>query len=291
MFLNNIGYVDVGVVQAMTEVWGADFYKRTMLCGGSAGTIFAIGIALGKTPAELNDLYRDVAEKANKSGTVYYASVFMEEALRILLQDEMAFKLLEGRCCFGTTEFFSKHRWHVSWKDNEDLVYTACGSCHIPFYCQRNVGIKDTLIVDGAYGFAGKDLPHGDDTLYIGIDPNAEVTRLFTNDQMMYPVIGREYEEVVKSGYDAFMVWNGTYTPKVGVRVPNYQALYVLWTLKIFEYFWHHIEYVLLYLYIMMLWLVGQDVAFSREKNGSAKILRNASRQHLTDQKVDEKSD
>jgi hypothetical protein len=160
--------LDVGVYQAMVDTWGQDFYKRALICGGSAGTIFAIGIALGKTPDEINRLYMTVAEKARIYGTFYYASLFMEEALRELVDDDMTFKLLEGRCSFSTTAFFSRHRWHVSWVDNEDLISCAKASCHIPFYCQQNSGVKGTLVVDGAYGFAGHDLPHGDDTLYIG---------------------------------------------------------------------------------------------------------------------------
>jgi hypothetical protein len=248
-------YVDVGVVQAMMERWGSDFYKKTLLCGGSAGTIFAIAMALGHAPKSINNLYRTVAEKSSKYGTVHYASVFLEEALRELLHDPLAFKLLEGRCCFGTTEFFSKHRWHVSWADNEDLVYTACGSCHIPFYCQRNKGIKDTLIVDGAYGFAGTDLPHGDDTLYIGIDPHAEITRTFTYNEMMFPMVGKEYEDCAQSGYDAFMRWDGTMIAKVASRRPNYEALYVLWFLKFFEHIVHQIEMFFYTIFVSLRWL------------------------------------
>lgn len=46
--------------------------------------------------------------------------------------------------------------------------------------CQ-NIGLMGELVVDGAYGFSGEDLPHGDATLYVGIDPHAEVTRILTN--------------------------------------------------------------------------------------------------------------
>ena len=44
-------------------------------------------------------------------------------------------------------------------------------------------------MVDGAYGFAGDDLLHGDDTLYVGIDPHAEITRTFTNSEMFFPLV------------------------------------------------------------------------------------------------------
>lgn len=219
----------------MVETWGPDFYKKSLFCGGSAGTMFAIGIACGKSPEFINRLYTTVAEKTKIYGTFYYGSLFMEEALREIVDDPMSYKLLEGRCTFSTTAFFSRHRWHISWHDNEDLISCAKASCHIPLYCQKNYGVKGTIVVDGAYGFAGHDLPHGDETLYVGIDPHAEITRHFTNNEMLYPSTGKEYEDMVQSGYDAFMNWNGEMNKKVGHRQPNYQALYLLWILKVVE--------------------------------------------------------
>jgi hypothetical protein len=219
----------------MVETWGPDFYKKCFFSGGSAGTVFAVGIALGKSPEYLNEIYVDVSERCVKYGAFYYGSLFMEEAIRKIVEDPYSYKLLEGRCSFGTTAFFCKHRWHISWSDNEDLIDCAKASAHIPLYCQKNYGVKNTIVVDGAYGFAGKDLPHGDETLYVGIDPHAEISRSFTNKQMLQPSVGKDYEEMVQSGYDAFMAWSGQMNKKVGHRLPNTQALYFLWILKVVE--------------------------------------------------------
>ena len=117
-------------------------------------------------------------------------------------------------------------------------------------------------MVDGAYGFAGDDLLHGDDTLYVGIDPHAEITRTFTNSEMFFPLVrapggldlmsllltacgapcfslftqvGDAYLDTVESGYRAMMAWNGDLIKKVGHRRANYEALTVLWALKAFE--------------------------------------------------------
>ena len=56
-------------------------------------------------------------------------------------------------------------------------------------------------MVDGAYGFKGEDLQHGDKTLFIGIDAHADITRSFTNAQMFYPSVGKDYEDMWQSGY------------------------------------------------------------------------------------------
>ena len=225
----------VGIVCGMVERWGPDFYKSCLISGGSAGTLFAVAVALGKTPEEMDSVYRTVAEKTLRYHPIYFASVFLEEGLRKLVSDPLAYKRLEGRCCFGTTEFFSKHRWHVSWESNEDLIQSAVASFNIPIYCKPAMPVKGTHVVDGAYGFAGINLPHGDDTLYVGIDPLADITRTLTNHQMFFPLQGEEYHDMVRSGYLAFKQWDGKLIKKVGRREPNYQALYVLWALKMLE--------------------------------------------------------
>ena len=113
----------VGVHRAMVEKWGKDFYQKTVIGGGSAGTIFAVGLALGKSPEYMDNLYSDIARRAQKYGPIYYASVFMTTGLEEMLADDpLAYKKLEGRCCFGTTSFFSRHRWHLSFESNSDLL-------------------------------------------------------------------------------------------------------------------------------------------------------------------------
>eukprot|EP01038_Epipyxis_sp_PR26KG_P011607 gene11607-15545_t len=223
----------VGAHKAMVEKWGPDFYKKTLLSGGSAGTIFAVGIAMGKTPEYMDDMYRKVAQKALKHGALYHASVFLSEAVRTIVDsDPLAYKIIEGRCCFGTTSFYAHHRWHISWEDNEDLISSIGSSSHIPFYCKYNEGVKGVAAIDGAYGFAGRDLPHGNNTLYVGIDPNAEVTRTYTNPEMFFPPNGALYDDMVRTGYKAMMNWDGKMNDKVRLRLPNYSALNVLWILK-----------------------------------------------------------
>jgi hypothetical protein len=50
-----------------------------------------------------------------------------------------------------------------------------------------------------------------------------------------FPAVGKAYDDIVDSGYDAMMSWNGEMIKKVGHRRPNYEALVVLWFLKAFE--------------------------------------------------------
>lgn len=53
--------------------------------------------------------------------------------------------------------------------------------------------------------------------------------------RQFFPAVGKEYDEMVESGYQSMMNWKGSMISKVGHRQPNYEALYVLWFLKVFE--------------------------------------------------------
>lgn len=223
----------------MVERWGLDFPKRynCLITGDSAGTIFAVCVALGRTPDQLDDLYRHMSNTSHENGVIGKCAQFMEDCLReLFIEYPEAYKVLQGKCMFGTTSFPFTHRWHTEWESNEHLIESMRNSFHVPIYCNsipRLYGAEYT--VDGAYSFKGSDLPHANSTLYVGIDPHAEVTRLFTNSQMFYPAIGDAYDEIVRTGYDAMLQWNGKFNVKVGSRRPNYEALHVLWFLKVIE--------------------------------------------------------
>ena len=175
---------------------------------------------------------------------IVYLTVLLETIL-ISCNRYAAHKDLRGRFGLGTTEFFSRHVWHWSWESHEDLVNCIHGSMSFPLYCEELRFVNGSVVLDGAYSFAGTDLPEGDNTLFIGIDPNAEITRTFTNRQMLFPLVGEEYRDIAQTGYDAMMKWDGVMKKKVGVRFPNYQALSILWVVRV-------IELVLLFLYNML---------------------------------------
>jgi patatin-like phospholipase/acyl hydrolase len=59
----------VGVVEAMVDMWGKDFHKDVLFSGDSVGSIFAVGLALGKSPQYLDNLYRDVGDLYGKSNS------------------------------------------------------------------------------------------------------------------------------------------------------------------------------------------------------------------------------
>jgi len=166
----------------------------------------ALAIALGKSPEYCKQhVYDYVAENAKKTSGIYFGSVYLEQSLRNMVgEDSLSYKKIEGRYCIGTTAFFSQHRWHVSWESNEDLIQCVLCSLHIPFYCKSVKPIHGELLLDGAYGLAGVDFIHDDKTLFVGIDPHAEITRDFTVTQMVSIEIIRSYQIKLLFALNAF---------------------------------------------------------------------------------------
>ncbi len=264
-----------GVYRALYEKY--DFQSLLAngltLSGGSAGACFALYIALGYTPDEVEACYSDVLKNTPASSPWHNswrsegASMTMEANLREIFEaDKEVYKKIEGIVAIGTTQWYSKHAWHVAWVDNEDLMRTIAGSYHVPFYCHLNHQINGMHVIDGAYGFAGYDLKHGDETLYVGIDPHAEITRHFDYSQMFFPPQGQDYTDIVDSGYEATVKWmgHGKMNKKVGekggpaYRTPNWEALRFLWFAKILEVLLYHYRAHLMALVIAWLLVSGR---------------------------------
>ena len=84
--------------------------------------------------------------------------------------------------------------------------------------------------------------------LSLGIDPHADITRELTLKQMLLPPTGKGYDDLVLSGYNEIISWDGKFKKKVGVRFTNYSGLLGLWPLKFIEIFVNIIEDFIIYI-------------------------------------------
>jgi hypothetical protein len=118
----------------------------------------------------------------------------------------------------GVTHYTDKHVWIKEYRNNDEVVAAVMGSCHlavratdtlvlprvvastyhppstpsfaswfVQVYCAPNAPVRRHHVVDGAFSVRGRDLPHGDDTLYIGISGVADITRNLTKQEMLNP--------------------------------------------------------------------------------------------------------
>jgi len=237
----------VGVFKAMEERWGKGFHKKTLITGDSSGALIAVGISLGFSPDEMGQIYESLAKNASMHGVIGKMGTLAEKCVEHLLSaDPVAYQTLQGWFAVGTTRFPFNHHWHWNWESNQDLADCIIGSLHIPLYCcESRKSVQGSIVVDGAYSMAGSDLVHGDKTLYVGIDPHAEVGRSLNNNQMLFPLYGREYLDIVESGYQAMKNWDGKMNAKVGHRIPNYPILLLMWPCRVLELFMDLVLFIL----------------------------------------------
>jgi hypothetical protein len=186
----------------MAEKWGPDFYEKTLVCGGSAGSIVALQIALGKDPKYASEVYVELAEKAHARGYALRPSDFLDEYLDELLRtDANIHKTIETRFWCGSTLFYAEHQWHKKWRDNAELAACIKGGYNIPLYCSKCDALDGNEVVDGAYGLNASDFPHGDGTLFVGAcQDTAEINIELSNMQMLKPSLGQEYDDLVQKG-------------------------------------------------------------------------------------------
>jgi hypothetical protein len=222
----------------------------------------------------MEEIYVDMATNAYNNGHHLFGpfrqmSDHTEKSIQRIIKDPLAHKNLHGRFGLGTTEFPFKHVWHWSWESIEELWDCMHGSAKMPIYCEDLRFVKGRCVIDGAYSITGEELPEQDKTLYIGIDPNAEITRPLTNHQMFFPLVGEEYKEIAQSGYDIMMQWDGTMKPKVGHRFPNYTALLILWPLRFVELIYVYITHIFFGYIFESLVLLLDALSFSKGRKTS----------------------
>lgn len=233
----------VGVYKAMIEKWGPDFMEKTKIAGDSAGVIFVLGITRKFTPEKIGQFYHKTCLDA--PGGMFHGgmhSLTQNTLLKLLdnLHDDDLYKSLNDKIYIGTSTWFANHIWSTRWRNNDELFSCMKNTLHIPLIVPRHNGCKinGCELVDGAFCFSGKDLPDGDDTLYVGDDPSCEVSIPMSLRQMVYPVIGKDdydFHAMIDAGYNAFMQWDGNMKKKVGVRRPKYVIQAILWILKSIE--------------------------------------------------------
>lgn len=257
----------IGVFKALVEIWGLDFHKKTLITGlfvycaliliktnsgDSAGSLIALGIAVGKSPEDFDTIYRGLVATSKTIGVIGKMSCHIADAAYQLLVDPDAYKNIEGKLGVAVTHFPCSYIQHWTWSSNAEIMQCVLASCHMPIYCEGLASFKGRLAVDGAYSVSGHDLVHGNDTLFVGFDPHADITAEITQAQMIYPPsTDEEYMKLYHSGYNSMINWNGVMKEKVGKRHPNYIMVWVMWPLRFLQTLWQYVVYILVIIAVL----------------------------------------
>eukprot|EP01041_Mallomonas_annulata_P011940 gene11940-25020_t len=202
----------VGVYQAMVERWGCDFQKDIIITGDSSGAAFSLGIALGISPEVMESLFKDLGVNAEKEGGVVGKMGGITNInLEFMLSDANAYLQLENRFAVGVTRFPFHHTWYKSWTSNQQLLDCLHGSMHIPVYYEYRRPVDGQVVIDGAFSMSGEHFIDGNDTLYIGIHPYADIgpSRVPMTWQLL-PLPDAVFEQLRLQGYQAMKHWDGS---------------------------------------------------------------------------------
>lgn len=221
----------VGVHRSMEEMWGLNFYEKLIsIHGDSAGVFFALGIALGKNSTEMDALYRNLSLRCHIEG-ISKNSEIVNEALDFFLEDENAYTKVNNKLSIGITTFPLAHKRLWSWESNMELRQCLIASMYLPMYCAPIDLIHGAYVMDGGFSFCGKHFHHGNQTLFIGIDQNAEISIDMSLYEMAFPMVNKKYDDIVFKGWNALKQWDGIYKDKTNNRKKNWSGI-ILWPLK-----------------------------------------------------------
>lgn len=232
----NGGVFYIGVYKAMVDKWGADFPQKTIIYGDSSGVLMVLAITRQISPEDLGELYKECGRNSPYGIFSCFPPLEKYLLLKLLddLKDPLLHETLNGQMCIGHSTFFANHVWKSEWDNVQDLYKCIVDSFNIPFLNNSKLKSRHAC-VDGAFVFSGKDLPHGDSTLYVADDPHADIRAHFTSNELIYSNLHEDFDRLFQKGYAAFMEWDGTYKEKVQARKPKYGIQCFLWFLFLLE--------------------------------------------------------
>ena len=241
----------IGVIHAMKEYWGDDLQQKTLLCGDNIGAILAMQLAMGQSSHHIEMVARSILRRMRLdprifSGQNYWLNQYIDHVMSTKTELFKEFNV-KGKYQCGTTSANFSHQWHSTWSDNIELGNCLKGSTNIPLFCDFFPSlVEGKVVLDGSCSIAGKDLPHGNDTLFIGINVKEEagdISYEMSYYRICVPGDQTEFNFLFKEGVKAFEKW--TISPerknKVFTLQPNYTMIILCWMGKYIQFFYEYV--------------------------------------------------
>ena len=192
----------IGVYKGLLEKYGDDL-KTKKIIGNSSGSLIALGVALGKSVEDIENVYIIIAKFAEIYGVFGKMSIYNDIAIRELLKNKDDYLKINGKLHIVITKFFQKTIIVNNWYSNDDVINTIHASTHIPFYCTNIESLKYSLTIDG--GFSMPICKLDENTITISpvnnlcdIYPN----KLLTIKNCLFPMKKLERKYAINLGYN-----------------------------------------------------------------------------------------
>jgi len=187
----------IGIYQGLLEKYG--YINDVTIYGVSAGALLALCMVLEMTPKELEEIYLELGNQAEKNGVFLKMTKYHNLALDKILKNDDDYKKVNGKLNIGISIFPNKHLIVNKWNSNQELRHDLHCTFNIPYYCNYKAIKNGKLALDGALTFDQKFYPK--DTLFIGINGYHINTDLTTKD-CTYPIMNEKFNKIVNDGYN-----------------------------------------------------------------------------------------
>ena len=250
----------IGVIHAMKKYWGDDFQQKTLLCGDNTGAILAMQLAMGQSSHHIEMVARSIFRRMRLdsrifSGQNFWLNQYIDHVMstKTELYKEFNEKGVSKYQCgttslsLGTTFMGFSHQWHKTWIDNTELGNCLKGSTNIPLFCDFfSELVEGRVVLDGSCSFSGKDLPHGNDTLFVGmnVEEAGDISYEMSYYRICVPGDQTEFNFLFKEGVKAFEKWTIIPTKrkkKVLKMQPNYTMVILCWMGKYIQFFYEYV--------------------------------------------------
>ena len=192
----------LGVVKALEERFGKEYYKKFTFSGDSIGAFCAMLCSIGYGFENGKKLFIDFCETSKKKGILFgKMSDRLDEIFKVLDKNPEYYKILQkNKFKLGVSKFFNKYCIYTTWKNNEHLKEILHASTHVPFYCRLPKKIDNCFCFDGSFFLTNKALYDCDIT--IGKENYYDIVMNPTVKEIFLPPDKETIEKFIKEGYD-----------------------------------------------------------------------------------------
>jgi len=236
----------VGVIEAMEEYWGKDFYSNTMFCGDGIGALIAVQTCLGIPSSLVKNVVNNVLRKMRFSnhyldGQDYWVNQYIDHLVLSSSNEDLYKYINNKKYKLGITDSLFTHHWVTSWDNNADLAKSLKASSNVPLFSSRCKKIYGEEVINGAFSMTGIDFPNKNDTLFIGMNEQyADITYYTPIWSYWLPFYISE-DILLAKGKERFQSWiSNNMTNKIKKK-RNYIAIFICWIGKYVQLFFEFV--------------------------------------------------
>ena len=200
--------------------------KKINIYGNSAGALIALGIALGYSVSNIEDIYKYLSSQAIENGVMGKMTIYHENCLNKFLKNKTDYLLVNNRLHVGITTK-SGHIFINQFTSNEHLKHILHCSFYVPFYCTYKAIYNGEQVIDGSIGFNYESLSRN--IISVGVSDNFDydISIKLPTSVCYKPIINDNYNKIFNQGYNQTLKYLKKNKRKINKFQPKFLNLNV----------------------------------------------------------------